>query len=65
MALLCKIAGHERPTGKPIWNDGHFFGTCARCGADIVRSGTETRWADVPRGFRVSWRERTEFDIRW
>ena len=59
------MMGHVQPAAKPIWNDGYFFGACPRCGADIVRNGGDPRWTGVPRGYRVSWRERTELDISW
>lgn len=65
MTLWCKMTGHLPPPGKPVWNDGFFFGTCPRCGAEIIRRGADARWTDVPPGYRVAWRERTDSDVRW
>lgn len=65
MSILCSILGHSRPAEKPIWNDGYFFARCGRCGDDIVRRGQSRAWRDVPKGHRISWRDRTEWDIRW
>lgn len=55
MNLLCRL-GRHRPRGRPRWNDGHYFATCERCGADLVRTAFE-RW-HVPSGYRVVWSDR-------
>jgi len=40
-----------------VWNNGFYFGSCGRCGCDLVR-GAHDRWRAVPRGFKVVWRQR-------
>lgn len=55
VSLLCRL-GRHRPRGKPRWNDGYYFATCERCGADLVRTAFE-RW-HVPSGYRVVWSDR-------
>ncbi|WP_114951215.1 hypothetical protein [Sphingosinicella terrae] len=54
MRLDCLI-GHHKPLPANIRNQGFEFGTCSRCGRDMVRSGRS--WRGVPRGFRVVWRQ--------
>ncbi len=54
MTLICTLLGHKANAAKVRWNGGICFGACARCGCDMVRSGTGS-WR-VPRGFRVVWR---------
>lgn len=55
MNLLCRL-GRHRPRGIPRWNDGYYFATCARCGADLVRTAFQS-W-HVPSGYRVVWSDR-------
>jgi hypothetical protein len=53
--LLCRL-GRHRPRGIPRWNDGYYFATCEKCGADLVRTAFQ-RW-HVPEGYRVVWSDR-------
>ena len=53
MSLLCRLKGHE-PGDAPVFNRGHYFSRCRRCGADLVRSEV-TQWQPVPAGYRVAW----------
>jgi hypothetical protein len=55
MTMLCSLAGHCAGTLHHR-NQGLDFAVCHRCGCDLVRSG-EDDWAEVPKGFRVVWRE--------
>jgi hypothetical protein len=52
VSLRCAL-GYHRANGVPRWNDGYYFGRCARCGVDLVRTPF-SRW-HVPAGYRVVW----------
>lgn len=56
MSVFCGVGLHKAAE-RPVWNNGFYFGACARCGCDLVR-GAQGRWRAVPRGFRVVWRQR-------
>jgi hypothetical protein len=51
------IFSHSAPTSG-TYNQGIYFGACARCGRDLIRSGE--RWTPVPQGMRVAWRRAGE-----
>ena len=53
MSLLC-FAGKHTANRREIRNQGIIFGSCRRCGRELIR--TDTGWRRVPRGFRVVWR---------
>ena len=55
MNLLCRM-GRHLPGEERVWNDGWFFGSCSRCGIELLSRGR--RWHRVPPGYRVVWRER-------
>lgn len=59
MNLRCRLGFHA-PFSAPRWNDGYYFGTCRRCGRDIIRTAYE-RW-HVPQGYRVVWTETAPAD---
>lgn len=65
MKIVCRLLGHLPPSRSPIWSEGRFFGQCPRCQRDIIRPQGSSSWRGVPRGFKVSWRDRTDRDIRW
>ncbi|MFZ5746278.1 MAG: hypothetical protein ACOY45_01320 [Pseudomonadota bacterium] len=48
------MAGHTAGTAHHR-NQGLDFSTCHHCGCDLIRA--EQEWVEVPRGFRVVWRE--------
>lgn len=50
---VCAVLGHRRPRSS-IWNEGHSFGACPRCGRDLI-SASGKRWRE-PKGFAVVWR---------
>ncbi|SOB86519.1 hypothetical protein SAMN06297144_1625 [Sphingomonas guangdongensis] len=52
-ALLCAALGH-RPDGPAIWNSGHGFARCNRCGRAIVRTIVHG-WRLPPPGYRIRW----------
>jgi hypothetical protein len=54
MKLLCALAGHE-PCDRGTYNSGYYFGTCKRCGGDVMRAPNE-EWREVPEGYRVVWK---------
>lgn len=54
---MCMLGRHRTPEGA-VYNQGLFFGACARCGEDLIRSGD--RWTKLPKGLRVAWRNRGE-----
>lgn len=56
MSVFCKLGAHSA-AGPGVWNNGFYFGSCRRCGCDLVR-GAHDRWRAVPRGFKVVWRQR-------
>ncbi|WP_404338711.1 hypothetical protein AB2M62_06690 [Sphingomonas sp. MMS12-HWE2-04] len=56
MAFLCTVMGHNPNTTRHS-NQGLEFSLCHHCGRDLIRSGAEGEWTEVPEGFRVVWRE--------
>lgn len=56
MSLLCSVTGHSADTVHHH-NQGLDFTTCHRCGCDLIRNGAASEWTQVPKGFRVVWRE--------
>jgi hypothetical protein len=65
MSLLCRIGLHAAADESAIWNSGHFFSRCARCGRDLVRRHSGRRWHAPPRGMRVVWRAREGRAANW
>lgn len=63
MIWTCRVGWHT-PSTQEIWNDGHHFTRCDRCGEDLVRPPAG-KWGRVPKGFRVVWKQRTADDIDW
>ena len=55
MTLLCSVAGHSADT-EHHQNQGLEFCSCHRCGCDLIRA-QDKDWTEVPKGFRVVWRE--------
>ncbi|MES2443507.1 MAG: hypothetical protein V4574_11820 [Pseudomonadota bacterium] len=55
MTLLCTVVGHSAQTTHHH-NQGLDFTLCHHCGCDLVRA-TDGDWTEVPKGFRVVWRE--------
>jgi hypothetical protein len=64
MAARCRFTGHKHQD-RGIWNNGHYFAACERCGTDLIRKPESNRWKPVPKGYRIEWRERRDCDIRW
>lgn len=62
MGLLCELGRHE-PVAAMVWNEGYHFSRCRHCDNDIIRRNQ--KWRLVPKGYRVVWKPRTEFDVRW
>lgn len=56
MTMLCTVAGHVAQTTHHH-NQGLDFCACHRCGCDLIRAGHDEDWTEVPKGFRVVWRE--------
>ncbi|MCW3836691.1 hypothetical protein ACFQ1E_12565 [Sphingomonas canadensis] len=56
MTLLCSVAGHTAETTHHH-NQGLDFTRCHRCGCDLIRPEADGEWTEVPKGFRVVWRE--------
>ncbi len=56
MTLLCSVVGHSAGTTH-LHNQGLDFCACHRCGCDLIRAEREGEWTEVPKGFRVVWRE--------
>lgn len=63
MNILCRF-GHHSALPSNVWNDGHYFSACARCGLQMIRV-PNGRWTLVPRNMRVVWRARSDDDIVW
>ena len=63
MKILCRIGRHKALPSN-VWNDGHFFSACERCGEQLIRVPSG-RWTVVPRNMRVVWRPRSDQDIVW
>jgi len=55
MTLVCSVFGHTAGSVHHR-NQGLDFAICHHCGCDLVRED-ETDWHEVPKGFRVVWRE--------
>ncbi|HEX8300147.1 hypothetical protein [Sphingomonas sp.] len=55
MSMLCKLTGHNAGTTHHH-NQGLDFAICHHCGCDLIRA-EEQDWTEVPRGFRIVWRE--------
>ncbi|RYD84611.1 MAG: hypothetical protein EOP61_39885 [Sphingomonadales bacterium] len=55
MTILCKLTGHAAGT-KHHQNQGLEFAICHQCGCDLIRAESND-WTEVPKGFRVVWRE--------
>lgn len=60
MNILCRLGKHDA-VEEHLWNNGNYFTHCARCERVLVRK--DGPWKAVPRGHKVVWRPRTEFDI--
>ncbi|RYD56928.1 MAG: hypothetical protein EOP60_04715 [Sphingomonadales bacterium] len=55
MTILCKLTGHNAAMTHHH-NQGLDFAICHQCGCDLIRS-EDNDWTEVPKGFRVVWRE--------
>jgi hypothetical protein len=55
MTGLCNMVGHTADSVHHH-NQGLDFSSCHQCGCDLIRE-PEGDWTEVPRGFRVVWRE--------
>lgn len=55
MTLLCSVVGHVARTTHHH-NQGLDFALCHHCGCDLIRP-EDGDWTEVPKGFRVVWRE--------
>ena len=51
MSIVCSVIGHKASSAS-VWNRGHHFSTCTRCGADLVESEAD-RWITPPAGYRI------------
>ena len=51
MSIVCSVIGHKASSAK-VWNRGHHFSTCSRCGKDLVES-EDDRWITPPSGYRI------------
>ncbi len=56
MTLLCSVVGHSARTTHHH-NQGLDFAACHHCGCDLIRAEADGEWTEVPKGFRVVWRE--------
>jgi len=63
MHLLCRMNRHNASDCE-VWNDGHFFSFCDRCGCDLVRRPS-TGWQRVRPPLRLVWKRRQPFDLPW
>ena len=63
MKILCKLEFHTAAPSS-LWNDGHYFSVCTRCGQNLIRT-SQSRWIAVPPHMKVVWRERTSDDVVW
>lgn len=63
MHLLCQLDRHHSSRCE-VWNHGHFFSFCARCGSDLVRR-PGNRWRAVRAPQKVVWKPRQPFDMPW
>lgn len=57
MIVHCLLGKHA-PLEFEAHNQGFAFTRCACCGTDLI--GTRGKWREVPRGFRVAWRSRSQ-----
>jgi len=55
MSFMCSIVGHSAATTHHH-NQGLDFASCHHCGCDLIRAESGD-WTEVPKGFRVVWRE--------
>ena len=55
MTFLCTVAGHSAGSTHHH-NQGLDFCSCHHCGCDLIRADGGD-WTEVPKGFRVVWRE--------
>ena len=55
MTILCKLTGHSAGTTHHH-NQGLDFAICHQCGCDLIRAADKD-WTEVPKGFRIVWRE--------
>lgn len=55
MTLLCTVVGHTAQATHHH-NQGLDFAACHHCGCDLIRAEGQD-WTEVPKGFRVVWRE--------
>jgi hypothetical protein len=55
MSIRCSMLGHDAGTAHHH-NQGLEFAICHHCACDLVRAEDQD-WTEVPRGFRVVWRE--------
>jgi hypothetical protein len=51
MSIVCSVIGHKASSAS-VWNRGHHFSSCTRCGADLVES-EDDRWITPPAGYRI------------
>ncbi len=63
MHLLCQLERHHASICE-VWNDGHFFSFCERCGADLTRRPGR-RWRAVRAPNKVVWKPRQPYDMPW
>jgi hypothetical protein len=63
MSMMCNLGFHQ-PVPSRLWNDGHYFSQCERCGVSMIRKPNDG-WEVVPANLKVVWRERTEDDVVW
>lgn len=62
MSILCSIGRHEAEPSR-LWNGGFYFSRCRHCETDMIRQGRT--WRQVPKGYHVVWKPRTERDVDW
>lgn len=58
MALLCRLLGHQAQS-RHSHNCALDFALCHHCGCYLIRTKGGD-WGEVPRGFRVVWRRKSE-----
>lgn len=51
---LCAVIGHKAGRRRHAGRH-HYFATCDRCGADVMREGRGA-WVTPPVGMRIIWR---------
>jgi hypothetical protein len=62
LRALCEVIGHR--DGPEVWNEGRYFSTCRRCGADLIRQEHGVPYP-VPRGFKVAWKAEGRHSLHW